>query len=616
MIKGEPTWIGTGSAAVLAWVHTSPEATSRGLVVVAPPAGRELTLSALTIRRLCIILAQAGFTAVRFGWRGSLDSQPLLPTDDAVQAWQADVRAVVDGTRQLLGVHDLPTHAVGYRTGAAVVGSMLEEFDTVVSWEPVAGKTFVRQWSRLRHTVAPHVPDTEGLVDLLGMALTPEQAQQFSTLGIPQPSDTVTSEPGAADEGTEQAAGAATTVVEVKEADKRRAKAMYGVEPFDIRVHDDVLNRVRDALPAATARPVAAELHTVLENTWTDANGHQLHERVVEVGPEHRVGVVTWAQGYGEPGDFRGAEGLFVSGGGPDPRYGGGEWPLIARALAADGLVTLRVDRPLVGDSTPVDAIRATNSYTRRSAVSFQESVDWLRSNGCEPVHAGLLCSSAWAAGLSAVHGSPLNVQSLVLIGHAEWKMSEQLWEQVRETYNADAPRTAAATGTVNRAARNSAAPQMPTRKIRPGLPGVLDRVLWLNDLRISQGLPAVKAVLRDQVVQLLRTRMPYVLWQLAGKQGRLETPERVLEPLSRNTRVVVLNGPDDLPRWQVTRADRAVDKLSAAGRSVRSVESDRLDHSVITATGCRTVLETLRTELVGDHAAGDAQPRIAPTAS
>lgn len=594
MIKGEPTWIGTGSAAVLAWVHTSPEATSRGVVVVAPPAGRELTLSALTIRRLCIILAQAGFTAVRFGWRGSLDSQPLLPEDDAVQAWQADVRAVVAGTQDLLGVHDLPTHAVGYRTGAAVLGSMLDEFDTVVSWEPVNGKTFVRQWSRLRHTVAPHVPDTEGLVDLLGMALTPQQAQQFSTLGVPHPSvESVT------DAVTAHPESAPATVVEVKEADKRRAKAMYGVEPFDIRVHDDVLNQVRDALPTGTARPVSGQLDTVLENSWTDAGGHELHERVVEVGPDHRVGVLTWAKSCGDVGDFGGSPGLLVSGGGPDSRYGGGEWPLIARALAADGLVTLRVDRPLVGDSSPVDAIRATNSYTRRSAVSLQESVDWLRSNGCAPVHAALLCSSAWAAGLSAVQGSPLNVQTVVLIGHSEWKMSEQLWAQVRETYNADAPRTAASTGTVNRAARGAAAPQMPTRPIRDGLPGAWDRVLWVNDLRVNQGLPAVKGVLRDQLVRVVRTRMPYALWKRAGQQGRLETPERVLEPMSRHAHVVVLNGPDDLPRWQITRADRAVERLAAAGRSIRSVESSRLDHSVITATGCRTVLETLRTELV-----------------
>lgn len=604
MIKGEPTWFGTGSAAVLAWVHTPPEATSRGLVVVAPPAGRELTLSALTVRKLCIILAQAGFTAVRFGWRGSLDSQPLLPADNAVQAWQNDIRAVTAGTRDLLGVHDLPTHAVAYRTGAAVVGSMLEDFDTVVSWEPVAGKTFVRQWSRLRHTVAPHVPETDGLVDLLGMALTPEQAEQFSTLGVPQPSDTASAQNTSA-----HGHGRGATVVELKETDKRRSKAMYAVEPFDVRIHDDVLNRVRDSLPAGTARPVAADLPTVLENSWTDSGGHHLCERIVEVGPEHRVGVVTWAQGRGQVGDFGGSPGLFVSGGGPDGRYGGGEWPLIARAMAADGLVTLRVDRPMMGDSTPVDAIRATNSYTQHSAASFQESVQWLKSNGCAPVHAALLCSSAWAAGLGALHGCALDVHTMVLIGHSEWKMSEQLWAQVRETYNADATAAVASAGTVNRAARSSGTLQMPAREIRAGLTGVLDRVLWVNDLRVSHGLPAVKAVLRDQLVRLVRGHMPYVLWQWAGTHGRLETPERVLEPMSKRTQVVVLNGPDDLPRWKITRADRAVQRLAAAGRSIRSVESERLDHSVITATGCRTVLDTLRTELVGvttsDHAPG-----------
>ncbi|MDO5619080.1 hypothetical protein [Kocuria sp.] len=596
MIKGEPTWFGTGSSAVLGWVHTPPEATSRGIVVVAAPAGRELLLSTLTVRGLCIVLAQAGFTAVRFGWRGSLDSQPLRSQDNAVAAWQEDLRTVVATTQEMLGAHDLPVHAVGYRTGAAVVGTMLEEFQTVVSWEPVAGKTFVRQWSRLRHTVAAHVPDTAGLVDLLGMALTPEQAEQFSQLGTPEPTTAATVSPSTAPQAEGEVP--ATTVVEIKETDKRRAKAMFGVEPFDVRLHHDVFDRVRDALPADMPRAVVGELPTVLQNSWTENGGVVLHERLVEVGRDHRVGVVTWREGDGQPGAFAGVQGLFVSGGGPDGRYGGGEWPLIARDLALDGVVTLRVDRPLVGDSTPVDAVRATNSYTRRSAVSFVESVDWLKASGCQPVSAALLCSSAWAASLGEIQATPTGASCVVLIGHSEWKMSEDLWADVRETYNADAARDAPAS--TNRAARSAPAPAVPQRSIRKGPVGILDRVRWARDVVQAGGFGLLKSMLRDQTVLAVRTWMPYPLWKLAGRRALMETPERVLEPMSSRARVVVLNGPDDLPRWKATRADRAVERLAEAGLPIRSIESDRLDHSVITATGCRTVLDTLRTELLG----------------
>lgn len=583
MIKGEPTWAGTGSAAVLAWVHTPQEATSRGIVVVAPPAGREIMLSALTVRRLCIVLARAGYTAVRFGWRGSMDSQPLLPHDDAVQVWQDDVRAVLATTRTLLGVADLPTFGVGYRTGAAVLGSMLQEFDTVVSWEPVSGKNFVRQWSRLRHTVAAHVPATEGLVDLLGMALTPQQAEQFSALGVPAPTRTE-DHPD-------------TTVVEFKESDKRRAKAMFGVEPFEIRLHDDIFQQVCDFLPDTPARPVAEDLPLVVQNSWVSADGHLLHERVVEVGPEHRVGVVTWPDSAGVCGDFQGASGLFVSGGGPDGRCGSGEWPLIARSLAASGVVTLRVDRPLNGDATPVDAIRATNSYTRRSALSFRESVEWLKANGCHTVNAALLCSSAWTACFAQVNGISLGVSTVFLIGHSEWKMSEQLWAEARETYDADAPRDAPASS--NRAARNVQTKLDEVCPMRPGLLGFVDRAKYFGELARSGDSAALKNALREQAVLSVRAWTPYSLWKAASRRGVMQTPEYALEPMSRESRVVVLNGPDDLPRWHETLAGRAVEKLAESGLPIRSIESDRLDHSVITATGCRTVLETLYTELV-----------------
>ncbi|MDO4255060.1 MAG: hypothetical protein Q4C81_07955 [Kocuria sp.] len=592
MIKGEPTWVGAGSAALLAWVHTPSDATSRGIVVVAPPAGRELMLSALTVRRLCIILAQSGYTAVRFGWRGSLDSQPLPRHENVVDVWQEDIRAVVRTTRELLDAPDLPTFGVGYRTGAAVLGSMLQDFDAVVSWEPVSGKNFVRQWSRLRQTVATHVPATDGLVDLLGMAVTPEQADDFRTLTVPTPTSD----------------GQGTLVVEIKEADKRRAKAMFSVEPFDVRLHDDVFHRLCNALPASAPRQVRRQLPTVVQNSW-EQEGRLLYERVVEVGPERRIGIVTWAEGSGAPGDFQGAPGLFVSGGGPDGRYGGGEWPFIARDLAVGGMVTLRVDRPLVGDATPVDALRATNSYTRRSAVSFQESIAWLKANGCDSVHAALLCSSAWAACLAQVQGISLGASTMVLIGHSEWKMSEQLWAEARETYNADAPRDAPVSN--NRAARSVQVKVAEQCAIRPGVVGVMDRVKCMRQVMLAGGMGGLKNAVREQIVLCVRTRMPYSLWKIAGRRSWMETPERVLEPMSRQARVVVLNGPDDLPRWYETRADRAVERLAEAGLPICSVESDRLDHSVITATGCRTVLDTLRAELLVDQELGSSVVRV-----
>ena len=55
MLEGQPTWAGTGREAVLAWIHAPEDGTSRGIVVLGQPAGREQVLSLLAVRRLSLI---------------------------------------------------------------------------------------------------------------------------------------------------------------------------------------------------------------------------------------------------------------------------------------------------------------------------------------------------------------------------------------------------------------------------------------------------------------------------------------------------------------------------------------------------------------------------------
>lgn len=610
MIEGQPTWAGTGREAVLAWIHAPEDGTSRGIVVIGPPAGREQTLSMLAVRRLAVLLARRGYTAVRFFWRGTSDSQPLWGDPDAAGRWQDDIRTVIEHVRRVCALPQAPVHAVGYRVGAAVLGSVREEFETLVAWEPVSGGAFVRQWSRLRTTIAAATPQRDGEVDLMGLILSRPQAESLA--GLPAPAG-----PG---------------VVEVKEKDRRRAKAMYGVEPFDARLHDDVFDRVMDALPGGGRRLGTQPAVGTLENEWTDEQGVRLHERLVQVGPEARTGIVTWADGALQPADAAAdrprrarrpreaasaedmrapdlrwsAPGLIVSGGGPDGRAGGGEWPQAARELAADGLVVLRCDRPLVADSTPVDDLRAMNSYTMRSAVGLQDMVDWLREHGCPEVHAGLHCASAWAACLGEVQGRPLVADSTVLIGHAEWKMDPQWWAGFREVYDADAPpaeRARARSAYLGIEDDDSAAGPAPAEgavacPLRV-LAGVAARRLRERDLR------GLKSEVRPEIVRWMRTEMPYPLWLRLNRAGRVAGPESVLEPMSARQPVVVVNGPDDFERWEQTRADRAVRQLARRGRPIREVRLQHMDHALLTSESRRQLSAVLRRCLpVADRAA------------
>lgn len=244
-------------------------------MVLGQPAGREQVLSLLAVRRLAVLLARRGYTAVRFFWRGTSDSQPLYGDPDLVGRWQDDVGTVISHVRESRGLPQVPVHAIGYRIGAALLASMSGELGTVVAWEPVGGSAFVRQWTRMRAALASSTWQRDGEADLLSLTLTRAQAENLSGLPAPSPENAAI----------------------VKEKDRRRAKAMYAVEPFDTHVHDDVLDLVMDALPEH--QPVQGGLVSapVREISWDDEHGVRLHERLVDVGPEPRVGIVTWAEG-------------------------------------------------------------------------------------------------------------------------------------------------------------------------------------------------------------------------------------------------------------------------------------------------------------------------------
>lgn len=602
MIEGQPTWVGAGADAVFAWIHTPQDGTSRGIVVVGAPIGREQSLSVLAVRRLCIQAARAGYTAVRFTWRGMGDSHELPRSEDLLQGWQADALAVVDHVRDRLGVPEIPVHGVGYRAGAAVLGTLADRFESFVAWEPLSGRSMVRQWSRLRGTVARGIPQRPDEVDLLTVSLSPVQAEALSALPIPS----------------------GERVAEFKEKDRRRAKGMYGVEPYDTRLHDDVFAAVLDLLPAGSPLSVRTGDLTVAQNRWTDDDGVELLERIVLVGPDRRTGVVTWRAGLEsaetavvasdgaldpEGRDLHwSAPGVIVSAGGPDGRAGGGEWSATSRALAAQGAVVLRADRPLAADSLPVDDLRASSIYTVRSTQGLQEMVDWLRERGCGQVHGALHCSSAWAACLGEIAGTPVRTDSMLLVCHAEWKMNVDWWTALRESYDADlSPQekqlakaafgvvdvsTPGADPLVEQEQPGDAAAQRRPSRLRP----------VLTALR-SRDLGTAKSAARDGAVHWLRHDLPHPLWRQLGRRGLVTTPESMLEPMASRQPVTILNGPDDLPRWEQTRSDRAVQRLAARGLPIRELRTPRMDHSLLTVEARRALTEAVLREVpVGDR--------------
>ena len=63
-VLGTGMWTGTGRGATFTWVHTPENGRTRGLVVLAPPAGREAVQGSRALRQLAV---GAGAAAVTYG---------------------------------------------------------------------------------------------------------------------------------------------------------------------------------------------------------------------------------------------------------------------------------------------------------------------------------------------------------------------------------------------------------------------------------------------------------------------------------------------------------------------------------------------------------------------
>ena len=73
-VLGTGMWTGTGRGATFTWVHMPENGRTRGLVVLAPPVGREAVQGYRALRQLAMLLAGAGYCVARVSYRGTGDS--------------------------------------------------------------------------------------------------------------------------------------------------------------------------------------------------------------------------------------------------------------------------------------------------------------------------------------------------------------------------------------------------------------------------------------------------------------------------------------------------------------------------------------------------------------
>ncbi len=192
--SSRPLHFGPDGRPLFGW-HHPPGAPSRQTgVVLCNPIGDDYVRAHRALRHLAEHLSRAGFSVLRFDFRGTGDSAGSESDPARVAAWQADVRFAVDELRALGGVERLAV--VGLRLGATMAMSALGEHpvDSLVLWSPYrSGDAYVRETTQLHRMQKLLEPESFGSVpkgwnaggeEALGFLLTRETAADLRALDL------------------------------------------------------------------------------------------------------------------------------------------------------------------------------------------------------------------------------------------------------------------------------------------------------------------------------------------------------------------------------------------------------------------------------------------------
>jgi pimeloyl-ACP methyl ester carboxylesterase len=390
-------WFGAPERASFGWLSTARGVATSSAVLILPPIGYEYWSAYRTTRVLAERLARAGHTVLRLDYHGSGDAAGGQSEPVRVEAWRASAALAAQQLRAL-GCDHLVILGVRFGATIALLDALAAEADAVVAWEPLrSGKRFAREVRML----ATEVPDQPGALAAAGVLYTVETLAALDLLDLagidaaPAPRVLVL---GQRDESAlvEQlrplGCDAASRIVE-DGANALEVPAEDATVPTDIV--DAICEWVGHAagVETKTAFPETAPQFGSDHVRLTVDEGALL-ERVVTLGPDRLVGVLTEPAGGEEPS----ATVVFLSSG-SEPHIGPGRaWVEYARALAMRGHRCLRVDFRGWGESpdSGTGPGRPYDSNCEEDAIAIVRA---LRDQGRgERIVLVGLCAGAWVA--------------------------------------------------------------------------------------------------------------------------------------------------------------------------------------------------------------------------
>ncbi|TPW32808.1 alpha/beta fold hydrolase [Pararhizobium mangrovi] len=486
----------------IGWLH---EGDAREGVVIAGAHGFEDLCSRRFLTQLARSIAARGVPVLQFDYPGCGDAAGDHTLQDGVARWSQSIDRAVDGLRRETGVDRVTL--VGFRLGALLApltAVRREDVDRMVLLAPPAsGKAYVRELAGLaamidgRNAAATEEPAFDGL-EAAGFRMSAQTLADLRDLPGPMACESVATDVLAVPRDVTpafaraaerfQAAGTALTLTPFG------GYAALMCDPTASLVPETVIATCTDWIaPRAGSERSHAPMREpawLAHETW--------RERPILIEGEARMCGVFCRPAAELASD----EAVLILNSGAVPHVGWARQNVdMARALAAAGIASLRIDLPGLGQSEK-PAVPGVFLYDRRTRHDVVRAVDWLAGEGFSRAGVIGLCSGAFQAFQAARIDPRIRritmINPLCFAWNASYALDMTVWKAY-ETSKAARPAEPAVAEAERPASRlrhwRTVTAKAARRTVRHGLEGVKSTLPRFSPLRLVAGSPVERSM-------------------------------------------------------------------------------------------------------------------------